>query len=326
MLRAKLTFGSGYNKFLRVRGKPVLSHQHYSRWVTLASTAAVVTATLLILGKLIAWLMTDSSSLLASLTDSFMDVSASIINLLAIRYALAPADEEHRFGHGKAESLAGLIQSAFISGSALLLMMHGISSMLNQVPVVRLEAGIWVSAGSILLTLLLVSFQSLVIRKTNSVAIKADMLHYRSDLLLNGGVLLALVLAGQGWYWADGLFAILIGLFLVWGAVQIGYESVQALLDRQLPEEEQARIMALCCAVEGVHGVHDLRTRQSGPTRFVQLHLELDDQLPLVKAHQIADEAELAVRQSFERMEVIIHMDPISVLTKEQQGTHPEQQ
>ena len=303
-----------------------MSHQHYSRWVTLASTAAVVTATLLILGKLIAWLMTDSSSLLASLTDSFMDVSASIINLLAIRYALAPADEEHRFGHGKAESLAGLIQSAFISGSALLLMMHGISSMLNQVPVVRLEAGIWVSAGSILLTLLLVSFQSLVIRKTNSVAIKADMLHYRSDLLLNAGVLVALVLAGQGWYWADGLFAILIGLFLVWGAVQIGYESVQALLDRQLPEEEQARIMALCCAVEGVHGVHDLRTRQSGPTRFVQLHLELDDQLPLVQAHQIADEAELAVRQSFERMEVIIHMDPISVLTKEQQGTPPEQQ
>ena len=303
-----------------------MSHQHYSRWVTLASTAAVVTATLLILGKLIAWLMTDSSSLLASLTDSFMDVSASIINLLAIRYALAPADEEHRFGHGKAESLAGLIQSAFISGSALLLMMHGISSMLNQVPVVRLEAGIWVSAGSILLTLLLVSFQSLVIRKTNSVAIKADMLHYRSDLLLNAGVLLALVLAGQGWHWADGLFAILIGLFLVWGAAHIGYESVQALLDRQLPEEEQARIMALCCAVEGVHGVHDLRTRQSGPTRFVQLHLELDDQLPLVQAHQIADEAELAVRQSFERMEVIIHMGPISVLTKEQQGTHPEQQ
>jgi len=303
-----------------------LSHQQYSRWVTFASMAAVTTATLLIIGKLIAWLMTDSSTLLASLTDSFMDVSASIINLLAIRYALAPADEEHRFGHGKAESLAGLIQSAFISGSALLLMMHGISSMLNQVPVVRLEAGIWVSAGSILLTLLLVSFQSLVIRKTNSVAIKADMLHYRSDLLLNAGVLLALVLAGQGWHWADGLFAILIGLFLVWGAAHIGYESVQALLDRQLPEEEQARIMALCCAVEGVHGVHDLRTRQSGPTRFVQLHLELDDQIPLVKAHQIADEAELAVRQAFERMDVIIHMDPISVLTKEQQGTHPEQQ
>ena len=177
-----------------------------------------------------------------------------------------------------------------------------------------------------MLTLLLVSFQSFVIRKTNSVAIKADMLHYRSDLLLNAGVLLALVLAVQGWYWADGLFAILIGLFLLWGAGHIGYESVQALLDRQLPAEEQARIMALCCAVEGVHGVHDLRTRQSGPTRFVQLHLELDDQIPLVKAHQIADEAELAVRQAFERMDVIIHMDPISVLTKEQQSPHPEQQ
>lgn len=303
-----------------------MSHQHYSRWVTFASMAAVATATLLIIGKLIAWIMTDSSTLLASLTDSFMDVSASIINLLAIRYALAPADDEHSFGHGKAESLAGLIQAAFISGSALLLVMHGISSLLNQTPILRLEAGIWVTVGSIVLTLLLVSFQSFVIRKTNSVAIKADMLHYRSDLLLNGGVLLALVLAGQGWYWADGLFAVLIGGILLWGAVHIGYESVQALLDRQLPAEEQARIMTLCCAVDGVHGVHDLRTRQSGPTRFVQLHLELDDQIPLVKAHQIADEAEHAIRQAFERMDVIIHMDPISVLIKEQQSPHPEQQ
>ncbi|PJG58574.1 cation diffusion facilitator family transporter [Aeromonas cavernicola] len=302
-----------------------MSHQLYSRWVTWASVAAVSTATLLIIGKLIAWLMTDASSLLASLTDSLMDVSASIINLLAIRYALAPADDEHRFGHGKAESLAGLIQSAFISGSALLLVMHGISSLLNQAPIQRLEAGMWVSVGSIVLTLLLVGFQRVVISKTGSVAIKADMLHYRSDLLLNVGVLLALVLAGQGWFWADGLFAILIGLFLLWGASHIGYESVQALLDRQLPAEEQARIMTLCCAVAGVHGVHDLRTRQSGPTRFVQLHLELDDQLPLVNAHHIADEVERAVLQEFDRIDIIIHMDPVSVLMKEQQSPHPEQ-
>ncbi|MGL5040111.1 MAG: cation efflux pump FieF [Aeromonas sp.] len=311
-----------------------MSHQQYSRWVTFASVAAVATGTVLIIAKLVAWLMTDSSSLLASLTDSFMDVSASVINLLAIRYALAPADDEHRFGHGKAESLAGLIQSAFISGSALLLVMHGISSLLNQAPILQLAAGLWVSAGSIVLTLLLVSFQSMVVRKTNSVAIKADMLHYRSDLLLNAGVLLALVLAGQGWYWADGLFAILIGLFLLWGAGHIGYDSVQALLDRQLPAEDQAKIIALCCEVAGVHGVHDLRTRQSGPTRFVQLHLELDDQLPLVQAHQIADQAELAIRQAFERMDVIIHMDPISALTSEltaectttQPHSHLEQQ
>ena len=162
-----------------------------------------------------------------------------------------------------------------------------------------------------MLTLLLVSFQGFVIRKTNSVAIKADMLHYRSDLLLNGGVLLALVLAGRGWFWADGLFAILIGLFLLVGAPSISAMSrCRRCSIVSCQPKEQARIMALCCDVEGVHGVHDLRTRQSGPTRFVQLHLELDDQLPLVKAHQIADEAELAVRQEFERMDVIIHMDP----------------
>ncbi|ALP42044.1 cation diffusion facilitator family transporter [Aeromonas schubertii] len=293
-----------------------MNHQHYSRWVTLAGVASVVTASLLIAGKLTAWLMTDSASLLASLTDSLMDVSASVINLLAIRYAMAPADEEHRFGHGKAESLAGLIQSAFICGSAMLLVMHGISSLLQPGHLPRLEAGIWVSIGSIVLTLLLVSFQSLVIRRTGSVAIKADMLHYRSDLLLNAGVLLALVLAGQGWFWADGAFAIAIGLMLIWGAAHIGWESVQALLDRQLPAEEQERIMELCYQIEGVNGVHDLRTRQSGPTRFIQLHVELDDALPLVEAHQIADEVEAALRGAFERTDVIIHMDPMSVVTK----------
>lgn len=298
-----------------------MSHQHYSRWVTLASVAAVATATLLIIAKLTAWLMTGSSALLASLTDSFMDVSASLINLFAVRYALAPADEEHRFGHGKAESLAGLVQSAFICGSALLLVMHGISSLFNQAPLLRLESGIWVSVGSIVLTLLLVGFQQWVIRKTNSVVIKADMLHYRSDLLMNVAVLVALLLAGQGWYWADGVFAIGIGLFLLWGALQIGYEAIQALLDRQLPAEDQQRIMELCCAVAGVHGIHDLRTRQSGPTRFVQVHVEMDDQLPLLKAHEIADKVEWAIHQAFERMDVIIHMDPISVVKKEQKQT-----
>lgn len=294
-----------------------MSPQHYSRLVTLAGVASVVAASLLIAGKLVAWLMTDSASLLASLTDSLMDVSASVINLMAIRYAMAPADDEHRFGHGKAESLAGLIQSAFISGSALLLVMHGISALIQPQTLPRLGVGVWVSAGSMVITLVLVLFQSWVIRRTGSVAIKADMLHYRSDLLLNGGVLLALALAGRGWLWADGLFAVLIGLLLLWGALHIGWESVQALLDRQLPDEMQAQIVALCCQVEGVFGVHDLRTRQSGPTRFIQLHLELDDNLPLVEAHRIADEAETALRNAFERTDVIIHMDPVSAVDSE---------
>lgn len=294
-----------------------MSHQQYSRLVTLAGSAAVVAASLLIAGKLTAWLLTDSASLLASLTDSLMDVSASVINLLAIRYAMAPADDEHRFGHGKAESLAGLVQSAFISGSAFLLVMHGISSLLQPSSLPRLEIGMWVSAGSMVITFVLVMFQSWVIRKTGSVAVRADMLHYRSDLLLNGGVLVALVLAGQGWYWADGAFAIAIGFMLLWGAGHIAWDSVQALLDRQLPAEVQQRIMELCRAREEVKGVHDLRTRQSGPTRFIQLHLELDDMLPLVKAHQIADEVEVALRNAFERTDVIIHMDPISVVSRE---------
>ena len=229
-----------------------MSHQHYSRWVTLASMAAVTTARHPAHPGQTDRLADDGFIQPAGIPDRFLHGHQRLSHQSAGHPLCAgPADEEHRFGHGKAESLAGLVQSAFISGSALLLVMHGISSMLNQVPVVRLEAGIWVSVGSIVLTLLLVSFQGFVIRKTNSVAIKADMLHYRSDLLLNGGVLVALVLAGQG---------VVLGRRPVChsdrsvpgvGAVHIGYESVQALLDRQLPEEEQARIMALCCAVEG---------------------------------------------------------------------------
>lgn len=302
------------------------SSPEHARLLRLATRASVGVASVLIVTKAIAWWLSGSVSMLAGLTDSLLDGVTSLLNLIAVHYALRPADDDHRYGHGKAESLAGMAQALFIAGSAILIALQAFERIKHPEPV----GAPWLSIGviilSLVLTVALLILQHRVVRETGSSAVRADSLHYRSDLLLNAGVLLALVLAGQGWYWADGLFAILIGLFLVWGAAHIGYESVQALLDRQLPEEEQARIMALCCAVEGVHGVHDLRTRQSGPTRFVQLHLELDDQLPLVQAHQIADEAELAVRQSFERMEVIIHMDPISVLTKEQQGTHPEQQ
>ncbi len=289
----------------------------YSRLVTTAAVAATVVAGLMILAKLLAWFYTGSASMLASLTDSLLDISASLINLMAIRYALVPADKDHRFGHGKAESLAGLAQSAFISGSAIFLIINGISRLANAQQVTHAALGVWVMLFSLVLTIGLVMFQSYVIKRTASVAIRADQLHYRSDILLNVGVLLAIVLAWAGWHWADALFALLIGAYILRGALKIGYDAVQMLLDRRLPEEEQKRIIDTCLAVDGVYGLHELRTRQSGQTRFIQLHLELDDQLPLVRAHRIADKAERELHKLFPDTDVIIHMDPISVVPRE---------
>ena len=286
----------------------------YSRWVTLAGLASTATAGILILAKLVAWLMTGSSSLLASLTDSLMDISASLINLFALRYSLTPADHDHSFGHGKAESLASLAQAAFITGSALVLVMNGISRLINPEPLKNLDIGLWVTVGSLALTLVLVAFQSLVVQKTQSQAIRADRLHYQSDVLFNIGVLLALGCSWYGWLWADGLFAILLGLFILKGALEIGYEAVQTLLDRQLPDGERAQIVELVKSVPGVHGIHDLRTRQAGPLRFIQLHLELDDTLPLMRAHDLADQAEALILEQYPGADVIIHMDPISMV------------
>ena len=289
----------------------------YSRWVTLAGLASTATAGILILAKLVAWLMTGSSSLLASLTDSLMDISASLINLFALRYSLTPADHDHSFGHGKAESLVSLAQAAFITGSALVLVMNGISRLINPEPLKNLDIGLWVTVGSLALTLVLVAFQSLVVQKTQSQAIRADRLHYQSDVLFNIGVLLALGCSWYGWLWADGLFAILLGLFILKGVLEIGYEAVQTLLDRQLPDGERAQIVELVKSVPGVHGIHDLRTRQAGPLRFIQLHMELDDTLPLMRAHDLADQAETLILDKYPGADVIIHMDPISMVGHE---------
>ncbi len=290
----------------------------YYRWVTYAGLASTTTAAILIIGKLTAWLMTGSSSLLASLTDSLMDISASIINLLAVRYALIPADDNHQFGHGKAESLASLGQAAFISGSAVVLLMHGIDAVLEPKQLQHVGIGMWISAGSLLLTLILVTFQGYVVKLTGSQAVKADALHYRSDVLLNAAVLLALYLSELGYFIADAVFAILLGIYILWSAIEIGYEAIQTLLDRQLPDDECEQIKTLCCSVDGVLGTHDLRTRISGPVRFIQIHLEMDDDLPLVRAHDISDQAEQKLKKEFPVSDILIHMDPISVIKKEQ--------
>lgn len=277
----------------------------------LASVASVVTAVFLIVAKLAAWLVTGSVSLLASLVDSVMDSLASLINLFAIRYSLQPADDDHRFGHGKAEPLAGLVQAAFIAGSAVFLIFHAIDRLRYGQQLEQVGIGIGVMVLAIVLTVLLLAIQHYVIRRTGSTAIRADSLHYLTDLLTNVSILFALYLSTQGWTWADPVFAIGVAVYIFYSAFQIGHEAFQQLMDRELPEEILKKIRATAMAPPEVTGIHEMRTRQAGQTRFVQLHLELDEEMSLKQAHAIADEVEEHIMDFLPDAEVIIHQDPV---------------
>lgn len=281
-----------------------------ARWLRLASTASVATALLLIGLKGFAWFMSDSVSLLASLIDSVMDSAASLINLLAIRYALMPADKEHRFGHGKAEALAGLAQAAFICGSAVFLMLHAVERIFNPVVLKATGLGIAVMLFSIVATAVLVVLQRIAIRKTGSTAIRADSLHYVGDLLVNASIILALIVASSGWVTVDSWLGIGIAFYIVYSAWQIVAASLVQLLDREVSDEVRAEILAMVRVRPGVTGVHDLRTRLSGPQMFVQLHLEIARDMPLWRAHEVAEDVEEVIRAHYPHCDVIVHQDP----------------
>ncbi len=279
------------------------------RWATYAS---VTTAVVLIFAKIIAWFMTDSVSILATLLDSSLDVLASVINLIAVRHALQPSDNEHRFGYGKAEALSGIGQALFIAGSAGFLLLQAIGRIINPKNMVTgLEVGVGVMVFSIAATLLLLSFQKYVVRKTGSTAIKADALHYKTDLLVNGSVIVALFLTVYGWGYFDAIFGVGIAVFILYSAWQIVKESIDLLMDHEIADEEREKIANIVLGHEKALGYHDLRTRRSGTRVFVQLHLELDATQSLASAHAIADNVEKEIAALFDDAEVIIHEDPV---------------
>lgn len=277
----------------------------------LATYASVATALILILAKLLAWLWTDSVSLLASLVDSLMDSLASVINLLAVRYSLTPADNEHRYGHGKAEPLAGLVQVGFIVSSALFLMVQAVERFNNPVKPEFMAVGIGVMLFATAVTIGLVIFQRQVIRQTDSTAIRADSLHYTADILTNISVIIALFLSIFGWLHADAFVAMGIAIFVFYSAIQIGYDSFQQLMDRELPDEQKEQILKIAKEHPHILGVHEFKSRRSGQHVFIQMHLELDGELSLYAAHQLSDQVEKAIAHSFPNAEIIIHKDPV---------------
>ncbi len=288
-----------------------VSPQH-ARLLRQATAAALATALLLAGAKAVAWWLSGSVSLLAGLTDSLLDGAASLLNLIAVHYSLRPADDDHRYGHGKAEALAGLAQAMFVGASAVLVALQAWDRLHHPEPLGAPALGVAVMLLSLALTIALLLFQRHVVRLTGSTAIRADSLHYRSDLLLNSGILLALVLTALGWRQMDAVFGLGIAAYILWSAFSIVREAVAVLMDEALTPDIAERMQALTRAVPGVLGVHDLRTRVSGTRWFVQLHLELPGELSLREAHQRCEEVAEAIRTEFPRTEVLVHADPVT--------------
>lgn len=276
-----------------------------------ATYASVAVAATLIASKLVAYLLTDSVSILSSLIDSTTDLMASLVMLFGVRQALRPADEKHRYGHGKAEALAALAQAAFIAGSAVFLTIEAIRRLFSPTPVGEGTVGIAIMVMSILLTAGLVTFQRRVVKATGSVAIGADRLHYSGDLLMNAAVIVAILLSQwTGIASFDPAFGLGIAAFLLHGAKNVARDALHILMDRELPPEDRDRIHDLVNGHAGTHGMHDLRTRSTGTAIFIELHLELDPHLNVAQAHDITDGVERVLRGAFPNAEVLIHQEP----------------
>lgn len=275
-----------------------------------ASAVSLLTALVLTIVKFVTWLLTGSASLFASMADSALDVISSGANFFALRVALRPADSHHRFGHGKAESLAGLGQAIFIGASALGTGAYALQRLIEPRAIELAGVGLGVMLFSILLTGLLIRYQRRVIRRTGSLVIQADSLHYLSDWLANIGVIVALLLAYAGVLRADGLIALGISVMIAWSAITVAREAADVLMDRELPATERERILEIARAHDGVSGVHGLRTRRSGSRRIIQIHLEMPGSEPLSHAHETGDRLRDRLMEEFGPVDVTVHFDP----------------
>ncbi len=282
-----------------------------ARLTALATTVSVLVATSLTAAKAIAWRWSDSTALLASAADSALDLVAALGAFWAVRYAVAPPDAEHRFGHGKAEAVAALLQAGLVAASAALVARESVAHLLQPRPVQAEAAGLWVMAGSLAATAALLALQSWVVRRTRSVAVAGDRAHYAADLLSNlaaaAGLGLARLTGEPRWDAAAGL---VVAAWLAWAAVSVFRTAGREVMDRELEGDERDRILELAVQDPRVLGVHQVRTRASGPFLHVQMHMDLDPEQTLVEAHAVIAAAERRIVKAFPAADVLIHPDP----------------
>jgi ferrous-iron efflux pump FieF len=277
-----------------------------------AGVASMVTVAVLIIIKSAAWMISDSTSILASLTDSIVDAIVSFMSFMAIRHSLKPADEDHRYGHGKIEGLMALLQAGFIGTGAVFLVFESVGHLFNPLPVVHPVMAVIVMAVSSGLSIILVAVQHYSLRQAPSLAVESDQAHYASDILVNGAVILALILQMRGApLWTDPFFALLIALWLGRTAYMVAAKGVDMLLDKELPAEKRDRIIAIIGMNRDIHGFHDLRTRMSGMELYISFDVEIDPDITLAQAHRIAKDIEKALLHEFPNAQVMIHQDPV---------------
>ncbi len=283
-----------------------------------ATTASVSVAILLIAIKTWGYVESGSVAIFGTLLDSVMDSLSSIIIFAAVRFPMVPADEDHRFGHGKAEAIARLIQAFVIGATSLLLIYEVVDKIVTPQSIVKPELGIGVIIASIALTISLVMYQQYVKRQTGSVAIEADAMHYAGDILLNLGVVVALVLGGTfNMVYADPFFGAVAAAYLLYSAYQVFVASTDVLMDKEMSDEDRAKIAEIAYSDERVKDIHELRTRRSGLNIFIQFHMGLEEGISLYDAHEISDQVEDKIMKAYPNAEVFIHADPIEVIGKE---------
>jgi ferrous-iron efflux pump FieF len=288
-------------------------HHHHDHG-TLTKRAAMASVSmalfLMALKGFAAW-QTGSVAMLGSLADTGLDLLASLVTLYGVRIAAEPADTEHRFGHGKAEALAALFQVALISLSAVGIGWRAVVRLTEDAPTRNAEFGIGVSLIAIAATFLLLAYQRRVIARTGSVAIRADNVHYQTDLLLNLSVIVALVLDQYvGLTGADPLFGIAIALWLGWGAFRASSLAIDQLMDKEWPEEKRRRFLDVAAQHPQLRGIHDFRTRHSGSREFAQFHIYVAPEMTVRDAHDVMDDIETRIAKEFPGVEILIHLDP----------------
>ncbi|HZQ39513.1 MAG TPA: cation diffusion facilitator family transporter [Rhizomicrobium sp.] len=276
-----------------------------------AARASVSVSLILVAIKTFAYFASHSVAMLASLADSALDLFTAGLNLFAIHEALAPADKEHRFGHGKAEPLAGLAQGAFITASAMFLVIQAVQRLINPQPIDHGLEALSVMLISIVMAIGLILYERSVIKRTGSLAVSTDQTHYIGDLVTNIGVVIAILLATVlGWQAADPIIALFVAAVLVGSAWLVFRKCLDQLMDHELPDSDRERIIAIVRAHPQVKNLHDLKTRAAGLYTFIQVHIELDPDMPLAEAHTVSDEVEHELCAAFDKAEVIIHQDP----------------
>jgi ferrous-iron efflux pump FieF len=277
----------------------------------LGAIASIGVAGSLVGAKLAIWIATGSVAILGSLVDSGMDALASVVTFISVRQAAQPPDRAHRYGHGKAEAVGAFVQAGFVLGSAFFLANEAVRRLLSPQPLEQSGLGVAVLLLASLLTAALLGFQRHVVRRTGSLAIRADSLHYRSDLLMNLAVIAVLVLTeATGSMLVDPLFGLALVLVLLLSAFGVARRALDMLMDRELPAAQRASIRTLALQHPKAHDVHDLRTRRAGSDVFIELHLELDGDLSLAQAHAITHEVEARIRAAFPSADITVHQEP----------------